>query len=311
MADADASGAPAPTAMETAQPPACSACVNCGAPLSGAYCAACGQKADIPTTLIALGQEFIEKVAHLDGRLWRTLPLLAFNPGRLTREYVEGCRTRYVSPLALFLFVLFATFFVFSMGGPNGADAPIVITERAEPAESADAPAPQDGQTATADADAEPSGAGLSGEAEIDVGPFRERVERALDQPELLVYRLQDAAYTLSFLLIPLSLPWLWVLFCTRRDVTLYQHTVFITYSLSFMGLLFMAVALFGRIPGAGSLISLLLILVPPVHIAAQLKGAYGLGMTGAVLRAIVISVAAGLTFFLYLAGIFAVGLWG
>ena len=40
---------------------------------------------------------------HFDARVWRTLPLLAFNPGRLTREWVEGRRTRYVSPLAIFM----------------------------------------------------------------------------------------------------------------------------------------------------------------------------------------------------------------
>ncbi|MFP5345246.1 MAG: ThiF family adenylyltransferase, partial [Gammaproteobacteria bacterium] len=37
--------------------------------------------------------------------------LLALNPGRLTREWVQGARTRYVSPLALFLFTIFVTFF--------------------------------------------------------------------------------------------------------------------------------------------------------------------------------------------------------
>ena len=33
--------------------------------------------------------------------------MLLLNPGRLTREWIQGKRTRYVSPLALFLFTVF------------------------------------------------------------------------------------------------------------------------------------------------------------------------------------------------------------
>ena len=59
-------------------------------------------------------EELLHGVMHFDARIWRTLPLLAFNPGRLTREWVQGARTRYVSPLALFLFTIFVTFFILS-----------------------------------------------------------------------------------------------------------------------------------------------------------------------------------------------------
>lgn len=36
--------------------------------------------------------------------------MLAFQPGRLTREYIDGRRASYVSPLALFLFSVFLLF---------------------------------------------------------------------------------------------------------------------------------------------------------------------------------------------------------
>ena len=42
-----------------------------------------------------------------DSVVWRTVPLLVTNPGRLTREWVAGKRARYVSPLGLFLFTIF------------------------------------------------------------------------------------------------------------------------------------------------------------------------------------------------------------
>ena len=76
-------------------------------------------------TLLHLGEELLHGVMHFDARVWRTLPLLAFNPGRLTREWVEGRRTRYVSPLAIFLFTLFVMFFALSfMPQPS---APVVL----------------------------------------------------------------------------------------------------------------------------------------------------------------------------------------
>ena len=47
---------------------------------------------------------------HFEGKVWRTLPLLAWQPGRLTREYMDGRRACYVSPIAMFLFVVFLSY---------------------------------------------------------------------------------------------------------------------------------------------------------------------------------------------------------
>jgi hypothetical protein len=79
-------------------------CQNCGAVLTGPYCGACGQKADVHRTLAAFGHDFAHSVFHFDGKIWRTLPLLAWKPGELTRRYVHGERVKFVSPFALFLF---------------------------------------------------------------------------------------------------------------------------------------------------------------------------------------------------------------
>src|SRR5882757_4805582 len=90
-------------------------CRNCGAALSGAYCHACGQAAHIHRSLLHLAEEVLHGVLHFDAKGWRTLPLLLFRPGLLTRRYIDGQRMRYVSPLALFLFTVFLMFFVFSL----------------------------------------------------------------------------------------------------------------------------------------------------------------------------------------------------
>ena len=81
-------------------------CSDCGATVSGKYCSECGQPTHVHRSLLHLGEEMLHGVLHFDARIWRTLPLLAINPGRLTREWVQGKRTRYVSPLAIFLLLV-------------------------------------------------------------------------------------------------------------------------------------------------------------------------------------------------------------
>jgi len=92
-------------------------CLNCGARLAGTHCHVCGQKADVHRTLSAFWHDFTHSILHFEGKIWRTLPLLAFKPGELTRRYVQGERARFLSPLALFLFSVFLMFAVFSTVG--------------------------------------------------------------------------------------------------------------------------------------------------------------------------------------------------
>jgi hypothetical protein len=88
------------------------ACRNCGAALSGRFCANCGQAADIhvPSTS-ELIHEALEGITHSDSRLWRTLWLLWFKPGKLTQEFVAGRRAAYLPPFRLYL-VLSVIFFL-------------------------------------------------------------------------------------------------------------------------------------------------------------------------------------------------------
>jgi hypothetical protein len=65
-------------------------CLNCGTRLVGKHCHACGQVAHVHRTLAAFFHDLLHGVFHFEGRIWRTLPLLAWRPGRLTREYIDG-----------------------------------------------------------------------------------------------------------------------------------------------------------------------------------------------------------------------------
>ncbi len=79
-------------------------CRNCGAPVAVRYCTACGQLgASFQRPVFGLVTSSITDMFALDGRLWRTLPGLIFRPGRITREYIDGRRARYVPPFRLFL----------------------------------------------------------------------------------------------------------------------------------------------------------------------------------------------------------------
>lgn len=88
-------------------------CKNCGAPLHGPYCSQCGQRAaDRILPVWQMVNEGLETVVDLDLRVFRTFPTFFFLPGRLTKEYLNGRRKRYVHPFRL---CLFATFLVFAV----------------------------------------------------------------------------------------------------------------------------------------------------------------------------------------------------
>jgi uncharacterized protein DUF3667 len=79
-------------------------CLNCGTPLYGVYCASCGQR-DIPPypSVRELVIDAFWELSGWDGRFASTVRALVRKPGMLTREFLEGRRARYLSPLRLYL----------------------------------------------------------------------------------------------------------------------------------------------------------------------------------------------------------------
>lgn len=79
-------------------------CANCGTTLLGPHCHNCGQVADdMHRPFWALFKEGIEGLFSLDGRFFKTVPALLFQPGRVTKAYLDGARARYVPPFRLYL----------------------------------------------------------------------------------------------------------------------------------------------------------------------------------------------------------------
>jgi hypothetical protein len=320
-------------------------CLNCGAPLAGPHCHQCGQSAHIHRTLGAWWHDLAHGVLHLDGKIWRTLPLLAVKPGELTRRYIAGERANFVSPLALFLFATFLMFATFSLmnapligAGDSGdpLDSKDIAAEATqvekriaemEKQRAAAAASPAKAQQAAAldrkiaEAKRERDALAAAGKyfdsrggddwnfetkwARLDQG-----VQKARKNPALLFYKMQANAYKFSWALIPLSLPFLWVLFLHRRryrtEYGAYDHIVFVTYSIAFMSLGMVALVALTAVGVGSGAIALAAIFIPPVHIFLQLRGAYQLRKRSALWRTVALlffsQTAIGLFFLLLLA---------
>ncbi len=94
-------------------------CVSCAAPLSGPYCARCGERVLEPEALTLrhfLVHTVAHELLHVDGKLWRTLRLLFVRPGRLSLEYAAGRRRPYVNPFRLLLIAIVAYALMTSSG---------------------------------------------------------------------------------------------------------------------------------------------------------------------------------------------------
>ncbi len=88
-------------------------CLSCSAAIVGAYCANCGQKNDdMRRSSFVLLKDFIKDTFAFDGRMWRTLGLMAVMPGTVPTNYSHGKRSRYTPPVRLFLVVSFLFFLV-------------------------------------------------------------------------------------------------------------------------------------------------------------------------------------------------------
>ena len=288
-----------------------SACLNCGTELIGSHCHACGQKAHVHRTLAAFMHDLLHGALHFEGKIWRTLPMLAFKPGKLTRSYIDGQRARYVSPMALFLFGVFLMFAAFQLAGisaPDDLGPPIqfdgddTVTATVEAVEAARLEelrkaraGLEDSNPGAAILDAqiealenEPAGddapaqAGDSGYITVKKGKtgvalIDGLVDKWKANPSLMAYKLQTNSYKFSWLLIPLSIPFVWLLFAWRRRFKAYDHAIFVTYSLSFMTLFAIALTLLGLIGTGGGAIFMAFVLLAPVHIYKQLRGTYEL----------------------------------
>ena len=344
-------------------------CRNCGATISGSYCANCGQTTHLHRSLVSLGHDILHGVFHFEGKVWHTIPELLFHPGRLTRRYIDGERAKFISPMAMYLFIVFLMFAIVPFTG-TGGDSPLEIDtpnplgvarqfkeniqnnieDLNEQLEARREALSESGLTADQrkrvlddiaglEATREAQKAMISGDwrdvvkfaqeqeaqakarAQADTPHMpgvadraedtEERLKSALrqtgDNPALLAYKLKTTGYKFSWALIPLSVPFMWLLFFWRRDIHAYDHAIFVTYSISFMMLFVVVVTLLYDLGVSAWIWGTAITIVPPLHLYKQLRGAYGISRFGAWVRLFLLSIM--ITFVLTLFGIILVAI--
>ncbi|MBR7801365.1 DUF3667 domain-containing protein [Undibacterium fentianense] len=315
-------------------------CANCGAEVEKSYCPECGQNIHIHHSLLHLVEELLHGLFHFDTKAWRTIPALTLRPGELTRNYIQGQRTRYVSPLALFLFLIFSMFFVFNLTSgalPNAMHADknqtalqtqidlqqdaLIVLQQQRNTLPLNTPEAQTIASKITEAEStlkqlKAAKDELENQTDLDKSPFNNHSEdsvrlnlekntpnlatpfvvkslsKILQNPELALYKFKNTLSKLAFLLVPISLPFLWLLFAWRRQNTMFEHAVFSLHSLSFMSMLMMLSSLLAALNWY-ALSSLILICVPPIHMFHHLRGTYQLGRLSAVWRSFALSIVA------------------
>jgi hypothetical protein len=77
------------------------------------FCSICGQENhDLKVPIPHILEEVVEGVSHFDNKFFTTLKSLFLKPGQITKDFLDGKRTRFVPPLRLFFFISASYFFL-------------------------------------------------------------------------------------------------------------------------------------------------------------------------------------------------------
>lgn len=202
-------------------------CRNCGTPVDIKYCPKCGQlAASFHRPIWSLLGETISDTFTLDGRLAKTLPVLLFRPGRLTKSYTEGKRARYVPPFRMFLLasllfylMLFTVVtpgqWINSIDDETRADIETSLTEAPEIPEFDD------------ETRERLERANISVDAPEEIrGDIENQIVAVLNRPDQFAAELEKWLPRLSILMVPLTIIALVVLHIWRRSLFVYDHAV-------------------------------------------------------------------------------------
>ena len=115
------------TAVLPADTVAAGRCLNCGETLQGAFCSSCGQRS-VPAdpTVSELAGDAWQELSGYDGRVASTFRGL-LHPGRLTADYLQGRRARYLSPIRLYLIASVVYFVVAAAAPADSSRSPAEI----------------------------------------------------------------------------------------------------------------------------------------------------------------------------------------
>ncbi len=346
-------------------------CLNCNELLQNSYCAQCGQSAHIHRSIGAIWHDFLHGVLHFDGKFWRTLPMLSFKPGVLTREYIAGKRAQYISPMAIFLFSIFMMFAVFSfIRGPNLsdinndentfeevrdignqaleeqiafvkrdiADGELVDDEGVDNEEKlkgletalslvspgneyiAEKHVQGGGEIIPEDATIFQNDGSIIHTDGMDEwadknGIFAKKLVDGIkltnENTALTFYKMKSNGYKFAWLLIPLSIPFVWFAMIGLRGYHFYDHAIFTIYSISFMSLLFIFMAVINALGVSGGWTIPALVFIPLLHLYKQIKYAYQLSRMQTIVRLFLLCIGIFFVIILFLFLLLTLGILG
>lgn len=95
-------------------------CANCETPLRAEqrFCGHCGQRAQVGRlTMRQIGHDVLHALTHADHSIFSLVQQLAYRPGRVAREYVDGKRKQHFGPFPFVVIsVGLASFMIFLTG---------------------------------------------------------------------------------------------------------------------------------------------------------------------------------------------------
>lgn len=89
-------------------------CQNSGSGINDNFCSSCGEKKveEADFSLKAIISISLNAVTNIDSKLFKTILVLMFKPGKLTEEYINGIRKKYMQPFQLFVLANLLFFFI-------------------------------------------------------------------------------------------------------------------------------------------------------------------------------------------------------
>lgn len=116
-------------------------CLNCKQPLVGTenFCSYCGQKNSTKKlSFNVFINNLVSGFFSYDSRFWKTFLLLLTKPGKVSKDYIEGKRVRFVNPFQLYLNVSIIFFLLLGISNKmeNGDMSNNILTFSNSPTDS-------------------------------------------------------------------------------------------------------------------------------------------------------------------------------
>jgi hypothetical protein len=246
--------------------------------LSGQFCSECGQR-DIPpypSTRELVVDAFWE-LSGWDGRFASTARALVRSPGLLTREFLEGRRARYLSPLRLYLLASLAYFLIaaavpqLSVNGKPQDDIHVgAVVSRPERVADVTTRSIKQPETLTADERARAL-------KDIEKAPsiMRPFVRKVVGDPKGFRQGMREAMPRLLFALLPVFAG-IVALFYRGRKYPEHLYFAIHLHAFIFVAMAVSALTRFAHYVPLATLASTLAILGVPVYATLAFRRVYG-----------------------------------